>query len=221
MDKYAILVNDRPKFAPKDKDNISNYNLCPELMIADGYKLYVEGTTEEGKLYHETFEETEDKILQIFTEFTPEEYAEEERIQQEIERRRLDSLTLTPADVERALYYTRLAIDFDDLKALIAEQAPSIDLKGLAIEFRAKDFYRGATDKHGNRIIDMIGLLLGLDSADLDYLFEHKELSSEAIEKAYNHLHPQPEPEPEPEVEEEPEPEPEGGGEEELEPEEE
>ena len=35
-------------------------------------------------------------------------------------------------------------MDFEDLKALIAQQIPQVDIKGLSIEFRAKDFYRGA-----------------------------------------------------------------------------
>ena len=52
MDRYAILKEGRPEFAPVNKGNISNYNLCPELMIADGYKLYEEGIKETGKLYH-------------------------------------------------------------------------------------------------------------------------------------------------------------------------
>ena len=101
-------------------------------------------------------------------------YTEEEKQQQE--RQRLDSLTLTPSDVERALYYSPLQMDFDDLKALIAERAPQIDLKGLAIEFRANNFYRGAVDKDGNRIIDMVGAILGYTPEDMDYLFEHKQL---------------------------------------------
>ena len=92
------------------------------------------------------------------------------------ERQRLDFLILTPSDVERALYYSPLQIDFDDLKALIAEKAPQIDLKGLAIEFRANNFYRGAVDKDGNRIIDMVGAILGYTPEDMDYLFEHKQL---------------------------------------------
>lgn len=101
--------------------------------------------------------------------FTEEEIAEQERQYK-------DSLTLTPSDVERALYYSDLHMDFDDLKALIAQQAPQIDLKGLAIEFRANNFYRGAVDKDGNRIIDMVGMILGYTSDDMDYLFEHKAL---------------------------------------------
>ena len=92
------------------------------------------------------------------------------------ERQRLDFLILTPSDVERALYYSPLQMDFNDLKALIAEKAPQIDLKGLAIEFRANNFYRGAVDKDGNRIIDMVGAILGYTPEDMDYLFEHKQL---------------------------------------------
>lgn len=97
---------------------------------------------------------------------------EEEKAKQQ--REELDRLTLTPADVERALYKAK-GMDFEDLKTLIAEKIPSIDLKGLAIEFRAKDFYRGATANH-LRLFDVVGQLLGYTSDDMDYLFQNKEL---------------------------------------------
>lgn len=90
------------------------------------------------------------------------------------ERQRLDSLTLTPADVERALYKAK-QMDFEDLKAMIVEQIPTIDIKALSIEFRAKDFYRGAM-ANGMRLFDVVGALLGYSSEDMDYLFENKEL---------------------------------------------
>ena len=90
------------------------------------------------------------------------------------EREQLDALTLTPADVERALYKEK-QMDFEDLKALIAQQLPQIDTKALSIEFRAKDFYRGAM--YGNlRLFDVVGALLGYTPADMDYLFQFKEL---------------------------------------------
>lgn len=93
------------------------------------------------------------------------------------ERQRLDSLFLTPADVERALYAAK-GMDFDDLKALIAQQAPQLDMKALAIEFRANNFYRGALV--GNiRLIDTVGALLGYTTQDMDYLFKNKELPKE------------------------------------------
>lgn len=107
--------------------------------------------------------------------YAPEESPEERQ-------QRLDKLMLTPSDVERALYYSKLQIDFDDLKVLISEKAPQIDMKGLAIEFRANNFYRGAVDKNGNRIVDMVGALLGYTPEDMNYLFEHKELPSEVEE---------------------------------------
>lgn len=175
MDLYAILKDNDLQFAPVNKGNICNYNTCVELMIADGYKLYVEGTREPDKKYHESFEETDTEIRKVYTEFTPEEYEAEKRLEN-------DRLTLTPSDVERALYYG-IGLDFEDLKGLIAEKIPSADIKALSIEFRAKDFYRGAVDKDGNRIVDMVGSLLGLSSDELDYLFLHKELPQGAIDR--------------------------------------
>ena len=112
------------------------------------------------------------------------------------ERQRLDGLTLTPADVERALYKAK-QMDFEDLKALIHTQLPQIDIKGLAIEFRAKDFYRGAV-AGGVRLFDVVGALLGYSSEDMDYLFENKELPEKE--------EPSPEPEPTEEPTVEPEP---------------
>ncbi|MEE3349913.1 MAG: hypothetical protein VZR09_07725 [Candidatus Gastranaerophilaceae bacterium] len=98
--------------------------------------------------------------------------------QAEKERKRLDALTLTPSDVERALYKAK-EMDFEDLKALIAEKAPQLDMKALAIEFRANNFYRGV-EVNGMRLIDTVGALLGYTPADMDYLFTHKELPNNA-----------------------------------------
>lgn len=97
-----------------------------------------------------------------------------EQEKEQEQRQELDALTLTPADVERALYSAK-GMDFDDLKALIAQQLPQVDIKALSIEFRAKDFYRGAT-AGGMRLFDVVGALLGYTTADMDYLFIHKEL---------------------------------------------
>lgn len=99
-------------------------------------------------------------------------YTEEEI--QEQERQRIDSLTLTPADVERALYKEK-GMDFDDLKALIVQALPTVDIKELSIEFRAKDFYRGAM-AGGVRLFDTVGALLGYTPQDMDYLFINKKL---------------------------------------------
>lgn len=84
------------------------------------------------------------------------------------ERDYYNSLTLTPSDVERALYKAK-GIDFEDLKEMLKDN-PDIDLKALGIELRANLFYRG------NPYIGQVGALLGYSSDDMDYLFEHKEL---------------------------------------------
>ena len=91
----------------------------------------------------------------------------------------LDGLTLTPADVERALYKAK-GMDFEDLKALIAQALPQVDIKGLSIEFRAKDFFRGA-EANGMRLFDVVGNLLGYTPENMDYLFEHKELPTQEV----------------------------------------
>lgn len=119
-------------------------------------------------MVYDTVEETETEYELYNGEYlTPEEIEVKER-------ERLDALTLTPADVERALYKEK-QMDFEDLKALIAQQLPMVDIKGLAIEFRAKDFYRGA-EASGMRLFDVVGQLLGYTPDDMDYLFENKEL---------------------------------------------
>ena len=84
------------------------------------------------------------------------------------ERNYLDALTLTPADVERALYKAK-GIDFEDLKEMLKNN-PEIDLKALGIELRANLFYRG------NPYISQVGAFLGYSSDDMDYLFLHKQL---------------------------------------------
>ena len=120
----------------------------------------------------------QDKYIIVNNELVLNPNWEEEKARKE--RERLDALALTPSDVERALYKAK-GMDFEDLKALIAEQAPQLDMKALAIEFRANNFYRGVV-VNGIRLIDTVGALLGYTSADMDYLFEHKELPKKEIE---------------------------------------
>jgi len=84
------------------------------------------------------------------------------------EREYCDTLTLTPADVERALYKAK-GMDFEDLKKMVKDN-PQIDTKALGIELRANLFYRG------NVYINQVGALLGYSSEDMDYLFKNKEL---------------------------------------------
>lgn len=119
-------------------------------------------------------------------------YTDEEK--QEQERERIAMLSLTAADVERAIYKAK-GMDFEDIIKLV-EQAnnvdeqnvtnsstiqpfnlsTSIDVKALKIELKANNFYRG------NQYVDIIGNLLGYTSEDLDYLFENKVLPEKIVE---------------------------------------
>lgn len=99
-------------------------------------------------------------------------YTETEEISPYAEE--LAKRTLTGSDVERALYKAK-GIDFEDLKTLIQQQLPNIDIKALGIEFRANAFYRGATF-NDIPLFDTIGALLGYTPEDIDYLFDNKEL---------------------------------------------
>ena len=93
-------------------------------------------------------------------------YTEEEKAQKE--RERIGMLSLTRADVERALYKSK-GIDFDDVIELVKDN-PEIDIKALKIELKANNFYRG------NPYINQIGALLNLNPDNLDYLFINGEL---------------------------------------------
>ena len=86
------------------------------------------------------------------------------------ERECLAMLSLTAADVERAIYKAK-GLDFEDileqLSGYAADQLGGLDLKALKIELKANNFYRG------NPYVIQIGTLLGFSSEQLDYLFEH------------------------------------------------
>ena len=91
------------------------------------------------------------------------------------ERERLNQLSLTAADVERAIYKVK-GINFDDLLNIVEqttlgenENNSSIDIKALKIELNANNFYRG------NPYIEQIGTMLGFSSEQLDRFFETKD----------------------------------------------
>lgn len=90
-----------------------------------------------------------------------EEYLEEQKRK---ERERLNMLSLTAADVERAIYKAK-GMDFEDILKLV-ENNPDIDLKALKIEFKSNNFYRG------NPYIEQVGTLLGFTPEMLDEFFE-------------------------------------------------
>ena len=98
-----------------------------------------------------------------------------EEEEQEAEAERISNLSLTAADVERAIYKAK-SIDFDDIVETVTAMneagTADVDIKALKIELKANNFYRG------NTYVETIGTLLGFSSDDLDYLFQNGELPS-------------------------------------------
>ena len=100
-------------------------------------------------------------------------YTTDELAQKEAER--ISRLSLTAADVERAIYKAQ-GLDFEDVIALVEQanaamplaegEVPTIDIKALKIELKANNFYRG------NPYIDAVGSLLGFTKQQLDEFFE-------------------------------------------------
>lgn len=176
--RYGKLEDGRLIYAERtyktdDGRTIINFDLDEALMKEFGYKpVYTVDLPDNDRHYTITYKETKTKITEILTYTETEEEYEQRTLTER--RQRLDQLTLTPSDVERALYKAK-QMDFEDLKDLIHQQLPNIDTKALAIEFRASSFYRGA-EASGMRLFDVVGAILGYTSEDMDYLFEHKEL---------------------------------------------
>lgn len=83
------------------------------------------------------------------------------------ERERINMLSLTAADVERAIYKAK-GMDFEDILEMVKEN-PDIDVKALKIELKANNFYRG------NTWVEQIGALLGFTPEMLDRFFESGE----------------------------------------------
>ena len=112
--------------------------------------------------YQKGYEIKEEKERLIALGLTDEEKAQKER-------ERINMLSLTAADVERAIYKAK-GMDFDDILAFISSNPPEgLDIKALKIELKANNFYRG------NPYVEQIGTLLGYTSEELDYLFQNKK----------------------------------------------
>ena len=79
------------------------------------------------------------------------------------EAERIANLSLTKREVFLALYRDK-GITPEQIKAQITNPEALIEFE------YATDYFRG------NPLIDQIGLMLGYNKDELDYLFEHKEL---------------------------------------------
>ena len=109
-------------------------------------------------------EETQDEYVLDGEEYVLKDSVwEEKQIQKEAER--ISMLSLTSADVERAIYKAK-GINFEDIIEMVTKLQPQgLDIKALKIELKANNFYRG------NPYVDAVGELLGFTKEMLNKFF--------------------------------------------------
>lgn len=149
MTNYYILENDKIVLFDTDKQKlIDTLQFMPQYQDSE-------------------ILETE-RPIENFQFADTEEYLEQKA---QKEREELDLLSLTAADVERAIYKAK-GMDFEDILNLVQAQplsednTPLVDIKALKIELKANNFYRG------NPYISQIGALLGFSEVQLDEFFK-------------------------------------------------
>lgn len=173
---YAKLINNKVEFAPKNKGAILNYNQNKEMLLADGYREFIKAEPEFGHLkYHIEYNITDTQLQEIIIyDETEEEY---KAAKEKEEAERIAMLSLTAADVERALYKA-FGKDFDDILQVIQELNPEeVDFKALKIELKANNFFRG------NPYVNIIGELLGITTEQLDEFFETNDYTKLLINR--------------------------------------
>lgn len=111
---------------------------------------------------YNAFVDSPEKYIYLDGEIVENPNYEAEQAQKE--RERLNLLSLTAADVERAIYKVK-GLDFDDILELVKDN-PNIDSKALNIELKAYNFYRG------NPYVSSIGNILGFTEEQRDKFFE-------------------------------------------------
>lgn len=162
IEEWTITPDFRKNFYKVD----TNLNVQEITTIGgqEGYYIVDKPTGEEIKQNPDKYKIENSEVVKK----SDEEYAQE---QAQRARERIAMLSLTAADVERAIYKAK-GMDFEDVISLVEAQPlaegeqPSIDVKALKIELKANNFYRG------NPYIDAVGTLLGFTKDQLDEFFE-------------------------------------------------
>ena len=148
---YVKITDGVIEEAPQNKDSIINYNLDIDLMISDGYKLFVPAKIppQTNRMYHYEYIETVDEIQETIVYDETQEEADAREAQQEAERKAKLKMT-KPEQIKAQITSPEALIEFE----------------------YANDYFRG------NPLINLIGNNLGYTPEQLDYLFEHKELEN-------------------------------------------
>lgn len=95
--QYVKLIEGIIEYPPKNKDNILNYNLNIALLIADGYKEFIEVERPiTNRFYHIEYQENETSITEVIVYDETQEEADEREAAAEAER--IGNLTMTALD---------------------------------------------------------------------------------------------------------------------------
>lgn len=157
MNKYVKLKDGNLEFAPKNKGNILNYDKNEQLLLADGYKLYVPAGEYPGHLRYEiSYEEHETTINEVVTVTQTEEEYQKEKKQERIEH--IKSLQCTKRVF--ALMLQELGISYTQLKDLINSNEQAQLEWELCVELL-----------RSNPMLDLMASQLGITSEQLDKLF--------------------------------------------------
>ena len=135
---YAKLINNQIEFAPQNKGAIINYNTNIDLMVADGYKLFVEAKRPEtNRKYHIEYDEEINKIKEVIIY----DETQEEADAREAQRRENEFNTQF---FNTSLGYIRRSVTMADgsKKDFLSDLMPTIKMgleSGIAVNILAYD----------------------------------------------------------------------------------
>ena len=112
--EYVKLIDGKIEFAPQNKDGVINYNLDIDLMIADGYKLFIRAIVPQTtRMYHFEYEEHENDITEIIVYDETQEEADARILEQAKEAKIIENDTARDEALLSGITYKDVLFDSD------------------------------------------------------------------------------------------------------------
>ena len=112
--KYVKLIDGKIEDAPQNKDGVINYNLDVDLMIADGYKLFIRAIVPQStRMYHFEYEEHENDITEIVVYDETQEEADARILEQAKEAKIIENDTVRDEALLSGVTYKNVLFDSD------------------------------------------------------------------------------------------------------------
>ena len=112
--EYVKLIDGKIEFAPRNKDSVINYNLDVDLMIADGYKLFIRAIVPPSiRMYHFEYVEHENDITEIVVYDETQEEADERILEQAKEAKILENDRARDSALLEGVVYRDVLFDSD------------------------------------------------------------------------------------------------------------